>query len=77
MKRSRSREKGVGVYIDNVRLAIDWNRWELGQSIFVPCVDPDTLIQQMRRRAKHHKYVLTAKECVERGLFGVRFWRTT
>lgn len=73
-KRDKAEHRSA-IWVGNLRVVIDWLRWEPGASVFIPCLDPAGLKAQMRRRAKEHGYTLRAQDRIENGLFGVRFWR--
>ena len=75
--RAQKSRRDEGVFVDNIRIVIDWSRWEEGMSVFVPCIDVEDLRRQMHRKARVYGYTLTTKECIENQQFGVRFWRCT
>lgn len=70
-------EHRAAIWVGDVRVVIDWMRWEPGASVFIPCLDPANLKTQMRRRAKEYKYDLRSQDRIEKSLFGVRFWRVS
>lgn len=62
---------------DDVLIEVAWDKWDVGQSVFVPCLKAKDATKQMHEIARYKGVRLTSKICVENGLFGVRFWRTT
>lgn len=64
------------VFVGDLRVLIHWNAWELGMSVFIPCIDPTPIRRQMSRKAQKYGYTLESSEGVEDQQFGVRFWRT-
>jgi len=64
-----------GIWIGDLRVAIHWNRWDIGMSVFIPCTDVSALRPQIRKRARAHGYKLVDKEELAGGLIGLRFWR--
>jgi hypothetical protein len=64
------------VKANGITYDIDWSRWELGASIFIPCVDAPGIREKVSREAAHRGIKLAARTRIENQHFGVRFWRT-
>ena len=62
---------------DDVLIEVAWDKWDVGQSVFVPCLKTKDAVKQMHEIARYKGMRLTSQIGVENGLFGVRFWRTT
>ena len=60
---------------DGVRIAVEWDKWELGASVFVPALAVDTAISQFNAHAARRGWALITQIVVEDGLLGVRAWR--
>ena len=65
------------LYPDGIRVVIEWDIWEPGMSIFVPCIATKRALKQMKAIAFRKNIAMTHDIVVEGGLFGVRFWRRT
>jgi hypothetical protein len=48
---------------------------EIGQSVFLPCVDVQGIARHVRRHYAPHGWRLETSQRVERSLLGVRVWR--
>ena len=59
----------------NAPLIIPWWHLKEGSSLFVPCLEFDTVIKYVMSQAKVFEYQLVHKAGYENGLRGVRFWR--
>lgn len=60
---------------DGVPIVILWDRLEVGASVFIPAVNTNRLLRQMRKLAQRHNMAFQAVERIENGKLGVRFWR--
>lgn len=60
---------------DGVCMRINWNRFVVGSSVFMPCIDVEKAKQEVQKMAKHRCIKLKAVVRIENGLYGVRFWR--
>ena len=64
------------LYPDGLPIEIDWDAWDVGMSVFVPCVNPSRAANQAREIARRKGYILKCQTCVEKQYLGVRIWRT-
>jgi hypothetical protein len=60
---------------DGVVISIRWESFKPGYSVFIPAVQVDTAIDQIKRIAKRHNWTVKFKKRIEKGLRGVRVWR--
>jgi len=60
---------------DGVRIAVEWDKWELGASVFVPALAVDAAIAQFNSHAARRGWAIITQIVVEDGLLGVRAWR--
>jgi hypothetical protein len=65
------------VYPDGLPISIDWASWDVGKSVFVPCVNIRRAVNQAREIGRRRGYTLVDRTCIEDGYLGVRIWRTT
>jgi hypothetical protein len=59
-----------------IPIKIDWGKFKVGTSFFIPGVDQDDLIRQVRREMQRLKIVVQVQAVVENNMLGVRVWRT-
>jgi len=61
---------------DGVRIVVDWGAMVVGSSVFIPCVDTDKAIQQVKRICVDEmEWDIRAKGVLEGACLGVRVWR--
>ena len=61
---------------DGVPVKILWDTWEVGMSVFVPCIALNKAGIHARAVARRKKYQIETRSCIEGGHLGVRIWRT-
>lgn len=61
---------------DGVRVVIDWNKFVVGSSMFIPCVNTTAAVRQITKITNDRLQQITTKIVVENDLLGVRVWRT-
>lgn len=64
------------LYPDGIPISVDWDAWEVGMSVFVPCTGLNKAGKHARAIAKRKGYEVVARSCIEGGYLGVRIWRT-
>ena len=61
---------------DGVRIVVDWGAMVVGSSVFIPCVDTDKAVQQVKRICVDEmEWDIRAKGVLEGAFLGVRVWR--
>jgi hypothetical protein len=60
---------------DEVRIIVDWDKFTIGSSVFVPAVDTAELITQVKLIALRNLWTIEYRHRIENKLWGVRFWR--
>lgn len=60
---------------DGVRIVIDWEKFVVGTSVFVPCLDVRQAMADIADASGIPKANLAKRVCIEQGLYGVRVWR--
>jgi len=61
---------------DGVRIVIDWGTFELGASMFIPCVDTEEAVKQLRKITSRKGIKFSHKAMIVNEKWGVRIWRT-
>jgi hypothetical protein len=60
---------------DGVPMSIEWKKFVVGASMFIPAVNVTRLVRQMRSVARTNGIKVHHVERIENGKLGVRFWR--
>ena len=60
---------------DGVFLYPNWNKLEVGMSLFIPAINLTKLNKQVERIANTRCWTLLGAERIENGKLGMRFWR--
>lgn len=60
---------------DGLPISIEWRKFVVGSSMFIPAVNVSRLIRQMRSGARAYGMQLHHMERIENGKLGARFWR--
>ena len=68
------RQKGQ-VCPDGVVITINWDKFVIGSSIFIPAINLTELNKQMQIIAKEKEIKLKGFDRIEAGKLGMRFWR--
>lgn len=63
------------IRIDGIAVNIKWEKFQIGTSFFVPCIDDQRFIAKVRRVTDELGYKVRAVPRVENGKWGVRVWR--
>lgn len=61
---------------DGVRITVDWDSFELDTSMFIPCIDTEEAVKQIRKIASQKGFKFTYKPMIVNEKWGVRIWRT-
>lgn len=62
---------------DGVRIVVNWDNMVINASIFVPCVDTDKAIKQVKNIALVKGWEIVTRVTIENNKFGLRVWRMT
>jgi hypothetical protein len=60
---------------DGVRIEVDWGRFVVGTSIFIPAINLAKLDKEMQEVARLKQIQLKGFDRIENGKLGMRFWR--
>ena len=61
---------------DGVRVVINWDSMVVGASFFVPCINTQQAVKELKRIAEEKEWSISVKSFIENGKLGVRIWRT-
>jgi hypothetical protein len=62
---------------DGVRIVVNWDNMVVNASIFVPCVNTDKAIKQVKNIALIKGWEIVTRVTIENNKFGLRVWRMT
>lgn len=62
--------------VEKVSYNIDWKRFKIGTSIFIPCLDIRLAKRQVMQVMNRLKFKVVIKVAIEEGIRGLRIWRT-
>lgn len=61
--------------VDGVDYEIDWGRFKVGCSFFLPCIHVEESRAQIMRVVKRFKFRIRTRVVIEEGIRGLRVWR--
>jgi len=61
--------------IHGLNFDINWSKFIVGASFFIPCLDTDDATMQIKRTVKRLRYKIKIQVVVEKGIQGLRIWR--
>jgi len=61
---------------DGIRIVVDWDSMDIGDSVFVPCLNIEKGRHEVRRVAALLGIELTTRFRIENAIWGLRVWRT-
>jgi hypothetical protein len=62
--------------IETVTYRIDWRKFRVGHSFFVPCIDHGEARKTIAKITRRLKIPIVTKVTIEDGIKGLRVWRT-
>jgi hypothetical protein len=62
--------------IETVSYQLDWGKFRVGQSVFVPCIDHVAARKTLAVVTKRLKISIVTKVVIVDGIKGLRIWRT-
>ena len=61
---------------DGVRIVVDWSAMVVGSSVFIPCINTNKALQQVKRICvEEFDWDVRVKMVIEKPFSGVRVWR--
>ena len=61
--------------IHGISFNVNWEKFGVGYSFFIPCLDPDEAEKQVKRTAKRLGFTIKTKVTIEENVKGLRVWR--
>jgi hypothetical protein len=62
--------------IANLPVTIVWKNFNVGSSIFIPCIDRDAVESYVSEQCRRMSMVVVSKQVIHKKMYGVIFWRT-
>ena len=63
------------IFSDRIDFEVPWEKFTLGTSIFIPCMQPTETINSFRKAAQKQGIAFVYRVVVEKGIQGLRVWR--
>lgn len=61
--------------IETLTYNVNWRKFRVGYSFFIPCIDCDKAKKAIQAIAKKQKANIVMRAVVEEGVRGIRTWR--
>lgn len=61
--------------VHGISFNINWEKFGVGYSFFIPCLDPEEARKQVKRTAKRLGFTVKTKVTIEENVKGLRVWR--
>ena len=61
--------------IEGVQVQVEWQKFRIGTSFFLPCIDHDRMTAGIVKRATNRGFRVKIIARVENGMWGIRVWR--
>jgi hypothetical protein len=61
---------------DGLRVIINWDSMRVGMSVFIPCVNTDKALRQLKNVLALKEWQYETRIVIEDSMLGVRVWRT-
>jgi len=61
--------------IHGLSFRVNWRNFVVGSSFFIPSLQPEAMILQIKRTTKRLGYKIKTQTVVEKGILGLRIWR--
>jgi hypothetical protein len=61
--------------VEKISYNIDWKKFKVGYSMFIPCLDPSKAKKDILRVTNRLKVDVLLKIVIEDGVQGIRMWR--
>jgi hypothetical protein len=60
---------------EGVQIDIEWGKFIVGSSFFIPCIDTKSVRKQVEHHAAARGMQVRARDRIENSFWGVRVWR--
>jgi hypothetical protein len=61
--------------IHRLNFRVNWKNFVIGASFFIPCLDTDDALKQVKRTTNRLRYKIVSRVVIEKGIHGLRVWR--
>jgi hypothetical protein len=61
--------------IEGIQVQVEWQKFRIGTSFFLPCIDHDRMTAGIVKRATSRGFRVKIIARVENGMWGIRVWR--
>ena len=61
--------------IHGLSFRVNWAKFKVGASIFIPCLDTDAALAGVIKVARRLNYKIRHRVVVDKGIYGLRVWR--
>jgi len=61
--------------IEGVQVQIEWRKFRIGTSFFLPCIAHERMIRSITQRAEDRGFRVKTLARIENGMWGIRVWR--
>jgi len=61
--------------IEGITYQLLWDKFTIGSSFFVPCLDIDAAMERIQTKMNRLGYGIVVKVVIEDGIKGLRIWR--
>jgi len=62
--------------VDRIKYGIDWEKFVVGSSFFIPCIHTEACKQKVKQTTKDLRMRVVMKVVIQDGIRGLRIWRT-
>ena len=63
------------MYIHRLNFRINWSKFIVGASFFIPCLDTETALTELIQVTKRLHFKIKAQVNIDEGVYGLRVWR--
>jgi hypothetical protein len=75
LKKKLQRRKHRKMQVNGVNYEVDWTKFKVGRSFFVPCLDAEEARTAVKNTMNRLGFKVKVKLVVEDGFRGLRIWR--
>jgi hypothetical protein len=61
--------------IHGLSFRVNWRNFVVGSSFFIPCLDHNHALAQVKRTVRRLRFKIKTQIVVEKGITGLRVWR--
>lgn len=61
--------------VHGISFNVDWAKFGVGYSFFIPCLDPEHALKEIKKTTDRLGFTIKTKVVVEENVKGLRVWR--